>query len=154
MRKRVKDLLICYIGDEILGEQLTQCFLTKYPGISVRVGSMTGGLALARKIRFRAVIVVIHSNLTVATGVVTSRLVELGYSAKNTFVLNTCPTSRFKHQGLVHEYGRDEVDDVIEAAKRAAESEAGCCWRTQEETVQLPPRRSWKEKLVALLRRG
>ena len=60
MRKRVKDLLICYIGNELLGEQLTKCFLAKYPGISIRTGSMTSGLALAGKIRFRAVVVVIY----------------------------------------------------------------------------------------------
>jgi hypothetical protein len=155
MRKREKDLLVCYIGDKRLATQVASCFLAKYPGIAIRTGSMTRGLALAGKVRFRAVVVVIYSGLTVVTGVVTSALVKLGYSSQNTFVFNADPTNRFKHQGLVEEYGRDELDSVIEAARQAAEDNADCHWLTRTTKPTFKSRFlaiGWVAKLARFMR--
>jgi len=164
MPNRIKDLLICYIGLEYLATQVASRFHSAYPRISICTGSMTGALSLAAKIRFRAVVVVTDSNLNVVTGVMTSRILKLGYSSRNAFVLNLSPTRIFKHQYLVKEYGRDNVDVLIERAKLAAGRDSDGHWLTQgeieiEEGTTAPTLKSrlfgnkWVAKLIRIISR-
>jgi hypothetical protein len=147
MRKRVQDLLICHIVCEHLAIRVAEFFRAKYPRIRIRIEEMNSRVMLSGKIRFRAAVVVTNTDHSIITGVVTNNLVKLGYSPKNTFVLNTSRTYRYSPCYLIHGYNRDQIDQLIEAAKEGAYADPDCCWQTTDE-VESEEKLTLKRRLL------